>query len=108
MGRNGARHVSRTELEVRRAFRTATFAAQYVTYPDRTGFLARHVTGRDAAKGDVQQCRWVTPEVAFRMLWPRRADQLRSTLLAQHPQPVMVQNTGSSQKDLGSNRFASW
>jgi len=71
-------------------------------------FLARHVTGRAAAKGDVQQCRWVTPEVAFRMLWPRRADQLRGTLLAQHPQPVMVQNTGSSRKDLGSNRFASW
>ena len=69
-------------------------------------FLARHVTGRAAAHGAVQLCRWVTPDVAFRMLWPRRADQLRGALLAQHPQPVIVQNPRSSRQDLSSNRFA--
>jgi hypothetical protein len=53
-------------------------------------FLARHVSGRAAAKGDVQLCRWVTPDVAVRMLWPRRAEQLRGALRAQQPQPVVV------------------
>ena len=53
-------------------------------------FLARHVAGRAAANGDVQRCRWVTPELAVRMLWPRRAEQLRGAVQSQHPQPVVV------------------
>jgi len=93
---------------IQKSLGRAAFAAHCLMHPIELVFLARHVTGRAAAKGDVQLCRWVTPDVAFRMLWPRRADQLRGTLLAQHPQPVMVQNTGSSRPDLGSNRFANW
>jgi hypothetical protein len=51
-------------------------------------FLARHVTGRATACGNVQLCRWVTPDTAF--LWPRRAEQLRGALRAQQPQPVVI------------------
>ena len=69
-------------------------------------FLARHVTGRAAARGDVQQCRWVTPDAAFRMLWPRRAEHLRGALDAQHPQPVLVQTLRPGRQEFGDNRFA--
>ena len=69
-------------------------------------FLARQVTGRAAACGGVQLCRWVTPDVAFRMLWPRRAEQLRGALLVQHPQPVMVQTLRPGRQGFGDNRFA--
>ena len=69
-------------------------------------FLARHVTGRAAARGDVQLCRWVAPDVAFRMLWPRRAEQLRGALRAQHPQPVMVQTLRPGRQPFQDKRFA--
>ena len=69
-------------------------------------FLAQHVTGRAAACGDVQLCRWVPADTAVRMLWPRRADQLRGALLAQHPQPVMVEHPRPRRQDLSSNQFA--
>lgn len=48
------------------------------------------MTGRAVACGDVRLCRWVAPDVAVRMLWPRRAEQLRGALQSQHPQPVVV------------------
>ena len=53
-------------------------------------FLARHVTGRALAAGEVQLCRWVSPDAAVRMLWPRRAEQLHGALHAKQPQPVVV------------------
>ena len=67
-------------------------------------FLARHVTGRAVACGDVQLCRWVAPDVAVRMLWPRRAEQLRGALRAQQPQPVVVHEMPrQGQRSLGSS-----
>ena len=70
-------------------------------------FLARHVTGRAAAKGDVQLCRWVTPHVAVRMLWPRRAEQLRGALRTEHPQPVVVHGLRApGHRGLGDTRSA--
>ena len=70
-------------------------------------FLARHVTGRAVACGDVQLCRWVAPDVAVRMLWPRRAEQLRGALQAEHPQPVVVHGLPPSGRGgIGKTRWA--
>jgi hypothetical protein len=43
------------------------------------------VTGRATARGEVQACRWVEPDVAVRMLWPLRAEQLRGALTNRTP-----------------------
>jgi predicted NUDIX family NTP pyrophosphohydrolase len=64
-------------------------------------FLARHATGRATARGDVQQCRWVTPDVAFRMLWPRRAEQLRGVLHFRHVRKCHEPLGGHHQAVLG-------
>jgi ADP-ribose pyrophosphatase YjhB (NUDIX family) len=53
-------------------------------------FSARHVTGRATPCGEVQTCRWVEPDVAVRMLWPLRAEQLRGALTNRTPQPVVI------------------
>ena len=57
-------------------------------------FLAKHVTGRPLACGDVQTCRWVEPARAVRLLWPRRAEQLVGALGTAAPQPVVVPASG--------------
>ena len=41
-------------------------------------------------RGEVQACRWVAPDVAVRMLWPLRAEQLRGALTNRTPQPVVI------------------
>lgn len=69
-------------------------------------FLARHAAGRAVACGDVQLCRWVTPDVAVRMLWPRRAEQLRGALQSQHPQPVVVHGPPPAvRRGIGTTRW---
>lgn len=74
--------------------------------PTELVFLARHAVGRAVACGDVQLCRWVTPDVAVRMLWPRRAEQLRGALQTQHPQPVVVHGPPSSVgRGIGKTRW---
>ena len=53
-------------------------------------FSARHATGRATPRGQVQACRWVEADVAVRMLWPLRAEQLRGALTNRTPQPVVI------------------
>lgn len=72
--RNYARHMLRTWWDVEKHWGGVGFAVPCSMDPIELVSLARQVTGRAVARGDVQLCRWVTPEAAVRMLWPRRAE----------------------------------
>lgn len=68
-------------------------------------FLGRQVGGAVVAGPASEQVQWAAADSAFRMLWPRRADQLQGALGQSRPQQVVVMTAPATvAPDLG--RFA--
>jgi hypothetical protein len=72
------------------SFAVTAVGTNSASSPTELVFSARHVAGRATPCGEVQSCRWVAPDVAVRMLWPLRAEQLRGALTNRAPQPVVI------------------